>query len=200
MFKFAEEHIRILESEERKEFLNDVRILKELEIESEIKDEIFRLADIGAGTGYFAIPLAKAIGSRGIVIALDIQKEMLEYLNDKLEKMRIGNVIPVIMKEYEIPLIENSVDFAFIANVLHEVSDKPRFLGEVKRIMKKGAKLCIIDWEKERSFFKGSEIGPPLYERVEKEHAKELISELFEVSKEFKAGDFHYGIIAVKNR
>ena len=198
MFKFTEEHIRVLESEERREFLNNERILRELEIEKEIKAMFFKLADIGAGTGYFAIPLAKLIGKNGIVIALDVQENMLEYLKNKAEKHGIDNIVAVLMKEYEIPLIEKSVDFAFIANVLHEVDDKRRFLAEVRRIMKSKAKLCVIDWEKEKSIFKGAEIGPPLYERIEKKHAKELINELFEVGKEFKAGDFHYGIIAVK--
>jgi ubiquinone/menaquinone biosynthesis C-methylase UbiE len=114
------------------------------------------VADLGAGVGYLAIPLAEA-GAK--VIALDLQQEMLDGIR---ERDGGSERISLVRTELpEVPLPDASVDRVVMLNVFHEVGDKRRLAEEIARVLHAGGRLTIVDWQA-----RPSDHGPPLHERV----------------------------------
>ncbi len=105
------------------------------------------VADIGAGSGYFTIPLARKVGAEGLVYAEDIQKEMTDYISQKVKKLQLKN-IRIILGKVENPLIpNNSLNHAFIANTYHELAKPLLLLNNIKKDLRSHGKLTIIDWD-----------------------------------------------------
>ena len=115
-------------------------------------------ADLGAGTGYVSIPLSHEVRA---VIPLDSQKEMLDSLKESMEPTHIGNIWPVIGELPELPFADNSIDRIFVVNVLHEFEDRARLVHEIKRALKEGGRVSLVDFQKKETSF-----GPPLSERI----------------------------------
>ena len=107
------------------------------------KDQV--LGDIGCGPGFLSIPLAKYVYD-GKLYAVDLQDEMLEYVRKGAERARLHNVETVVSKENTIPLDDDVLDGAVIANTLHEASKPQSLLKEVARLVKKGGWLAVVDW------------------------------------------------------
>ena len=103
---------------------------------SEINDRD-TVADIGCGPGYFTIPLAKAVYN-GKLYALDINDEMLEACRRRVEEARLGNVEVLKCGEFEFPVKEGALNGAFLAFVVQQSPDKPRFLEAVRRLLRPG--------------------------------------------------------------
>src|SRR6266566_5135440 len=78
------------------------------------------VADIGAGTGYYTRRLARLVGNRGVVYAVDIQPEMLDLLTNKMAELRIRNVKPILGTITDPKLPRASVDLALMVDVYHE--------------------------------------------------------------------------------
>lgn len=184
--KFNVRNAGILDSPERIRFLNPENNLDEIELNREMV-----LADLGCGTGYFAIPASFRVKK---VFALDIRQEMLEILRDKIKKDKISNIEPVLSDESSIPLPDNSIDVLFMANVFHEMEDRDSILKEGKRILKNDGKLIIIDWKKAEMDF-----GPPVEERLnEREVISICKSNDFELYKQSYPGLYNYLLIFQK--
>jgi len=149
------------------------------------------VADIGAGTGFFSFPFSVAVGPDGKVMAIDISPEMLETLGAKVTEGELTNIEAMASTEESIPAENGSADLAFMSNVFHEL-DGDSTLLEVRRILKPGGKLAIIDWKKKRE-----EDGPPYHHRLS---AGQVISRCrdagFTFAGEFKTGsERRYGLI-----
>lgn len=129
-------------------------------------DRIAAVADLGAGTGYFAIPLARALAGRGRVYALDVQPEMLAFLRERQREAGVQNLEIVQVGEPALPFARASLDAVLLVNMLHEFADLPASLREVHRILRPGGMLVVSDWKKAPT----SE-GPPLEERISEEDA-----------------------------
>lgn len=184
--KFAVEHRAHLDSTERRSYLDARKILRAFRVRRGL-----RVADIGAGTGFFAIPAAELVGPEGHVDAVDLAPEMLEDLQAKLERVRIGNVTASRSTEDRVPLSDASVDLALLACVLHEL-DGPGTLLECRRILRPDGRLAVVDWKKMET-----EFGPPREHRLNEEEARDVLrSAGFAVDRTFEAGPYHYGIEA----
>lgn len=148
------------------------------------------VADIGAGTGFFAIPAAKRVGATGRVWALDLDPQMLEDLRARAGgSADIGNVGVLRSEEDRIPLPQACVDVAFLACVLHEL-EGPGTLRECARILKPAGHLAVVDWKKI-----DQDIGPPLRHRLDEGEARAfLMRNGFTPTRTFDAGRYHYGI------
>lgn len=121
------------------------------------------VADIGAGTGFFALPLAQAVGAQGRVIAVDLQREMLDLLRKKLTLPGAPeNIVLVNGSAAATTLPDRSCDLVFIANVWHEVPDHAAALQEFRRLLKPGGSLAIVDWRPDAQH----PPGPPLEHRI----------------------------------
>jgi len=152
------------------------------------------VVDIGCGIGYFSIPAAETVSSINKVYALDTSKEMLKEVEKRAAILGIKNLVVIETEEYDLKIQDESVSFALIANVLHEIINKKRFLKEARRILKPSGRIAIIDWEK-----KQTEMGPPIGHRIDKQETKEILNfSGFEVSMELEISDVFYGLVAVK--
>lgn len=107
------------------------------------------IADIGAGSGYYSLLLSKAVGPQGRIYATDIQPEMLAILERKLKAQSIDNVQLVLGTEQETRLPDASVDLAIMVDVYHELQHPQAFLQAVKRALKPGGQLVLIEFRKE---------------------------------------------------
>jgi len=106
-----------------------------------------RVSDIGAGTGYFAVPFARAVMPSGQVFAVDPQSKMLEILREKLRQPGMpGNIhlLPGTAQETRLP--STSCDVVFSANVWHELDAHWAVLREAARVIRPGGHLAILDW------------------------------------------------------
>ena len=120
------------------------------------------IADIGAGTGYFSLPLVQAAGLPGQVYAVDSQIEMLEHLQHKLDTENISNIRVVHAVADSTGLPTASCNLVFLANVWHEITDRAAVLIEAKRILKSSGKIAILDWRTDVE----PKPGPPLDHRL----------------------------------
>jgi len=179
-------------------FLNPNQVLKQLELKEDMV-----AADFGSGAGGWAIPLAKRLLSsrrplrpeleplsQGKVYAIDILEEPLAVLKSRAKLERVFN-IETIRADLEkgTSLASNSVDLVLATNLLFQVEDKKAIFKEVKRVLKKGGQLLIVDW------LLRAPLGPEKG-RVSSEEVKKMAREFdFQLKKEFKAGIYHYGLI-----
>ncbi|SHG88004.1 Methyltransferase domain-containing protein [Thermosyntropha lipolytica DSM 11003] len=165
--KFDEKNMHKLDNPKRRELLPPDEILKGIGLGPGMI-----MADIGCGIGYFTLPAARLAGKEGKIIALDLSEEMLAVLKEKLALENIDNVDVIKNEENKLPLEDNSVDIGFLCHVMHEAENRSVFLKEVKRIIKPGGKIVIIEWEK-----KETESGPPLEHRISREEMQKLLKE-----------------------
>lgn len=122
------------------------------------------VADIGAGSGYFLIPAARIAGPEAPVFGVDASGQMLDILK---KKSLAPNVKLVHTPDgYTFRIDSETIDFVIASSILHE-NDPVRFLREIRRIMKPGAWLLIIDWRKD-----SVRAGPPIDERLTPEEVK----------------------------
>jgi len=170
-------------------FLNPDEILDQLSLKSDMI-----AAEFGCGSGGFAIPLAKRL-EEGLVYAIDIQAEPLSALKSRQSLENITNIRIVrsnLEKERGSTLNEEFLDLVLIPNLLFQVDDKDAIIQEAGRILKKGAKLLIIDWLPQAS--QGPERG-----RISPDEVEKIAEKFgFELEKEFEAGKYHYALVFEK--
>ncbi len=184
MPKFDPQHAVFLDDEERKEKFPLEEILSLLELE---KDDI--VLDLGAGTGFLTFSIAEELED-GKIYAVDVQEEMLKKLEEKCSEKNCGNIVVKLSEEGDIPLPDEEVTKVISLNVLHEIEDMGT-LEELKRVMKKEAEMCIVDWDRDVI----TERGPPTHVRLSLSEAIECLEEnQFEVLDNGKIQD-HFWMI-----
>ena len=117
------------------------------------------VADVGSGPGYFTTRLARAVGPRGRVYAVDPEPEVLSALVKRLDGA--GNVTPVLSRDDDPMLPPASCDLALFVNAYHHVADGPAFVQRLARCLKPGGRLAAIDWA-----YRETPMGPPLRRRI----------------------------------
>ncbi len=166
---------------------------------SKIKvSENMKVADLGCGaSGHFVFPLARMIGKRGRVYAVDILKTILETINKRVKQENLENVETVWsnLEIFNATKIESgSLDLALLVNTLYQSHKRAEILREAVRMLKKGGHLLVAEWKNT-----ASPLGPPVEERVKADPLKSGAGKLgLKVEDEFEAGEYHYGILFVK--
>ena len=107
------------------------------------------IADIGAGTGYFTWRLARRVGAKGKVIAVDINQRMLDRAAETVKQHGLANVDFVLGKEADPRLPPRSVDMAFIAHSYHEFSEPETIMEAIRRSLKPTGRLVVVEYAKE---------------------------------------------------
>jgi putative heme-binding domain-containing protein len=108
-----------------------------------------RVADIGAGTGYFTWRLAEQVGRQGKVIAVDIQQMMLDAAAETVKQHHLSNVEFVLATEDDPRLPDRSLDMVFIAHSYHEFADPEAVMSRVWRSLKPDGRLVVVEYAKE---------------------------------------------------
>jgi arsenite methyltransferase len=105
-----------------------------------------RVADLGSGSGYFTLRLAEAVGSTGVVYAVDVDADMNEYLREKVKQAGAANV-EVIDGKFEDPLLpDGRIDLVFSANTFHHIQQRPAYFRNLQRDLAPGGRVAIIDY------------------------------------------------------
>jgi len=123
------------------------------------------VADIGAGTGYFSIRIARALMPRGRVYALDVEPDMVAYIAERAKRERLGNVIAVAAKPDD-PRLPDKVDVMFLVNVYHHIDSREQYFKKLRPALKTGGRLAVIDYRMD------APEGPPRHTRIAPERVK----------------------------
>ena len=107
------------------------------------------VADVGAGSGYMTVKLAKRVGNTGIVYATDIQPAMMALLDERMKKQKITNVRSVIGTVDDPKLPAASIDMALLVDVYHEFSQPQVMLRRIHEALKPGGRLVLLEYKKE---------------------------------------------------
>jgi precorrin-6B methylase 2 len=107
------------------------------------------VADIGAGSGYYTVRLAKAVGPGGKVYATDIQPGMLELLRGNVARAGLANVTTVLGAPDDPKLPPASIDMALMVDVYHELASPQAFLRRLRPALKRDGRLVLLEFRKE---------------------------------------------------
>ena len=122
------------------------------------------VADIGAGTGYFAMRLAHML-PKGRVYAVDTEAGMVKHLAERAKREGLGNVRAVHGTAGD-PRLPEKVDLVLLVDVYHHVEDRTRYFSKLADALKPGGRLAIIDFRMD------SPHGPPKAARIEAAQVK----------------------------
>lgn len=107
------------------------------------------VADVGAGTGYMTLRIAKRVGESGKVYANDIQPEMLDKLNENARRANLNNVETVLGSEADAKLPAGKMDLVVLIDVYHEFSRPQEMLQSIRRSLKPDGRLVLLEYKKE---------------------------------------------------
>ena len=127
------------------------------------------VVDIGAGTGYFLLHLAQAVGPKGRVFALDVEPNMVEYMRRRVLKNGWPQVLPAVIPPDDPKLEPASVDRILIVNTWHHIGQRSDYAAKLARALRRGGSVWVVDFTRE------SDIGPPADHRLS---AEEVVTEL----------------------
>lgn len=152
------------------------------------------IADIGAGSGYFSFRFAHHVGP-GRVYAVDISPEMILHMNRRIRDLAITNITTVLAQPDDPLLADGSLDRVFICDVWHHVENQKEYLAKVKKMLKPGGQLVMIDFQKREL-----PVGPPLEMKIAREDlVRQLERAGFQLSKEHTFLPYQYFLVFRSN-
>jgi ubiquinone/menaquinone biosynthesis C-methylase UbiE len=124
-----------------------------------------RAAEVGSGTGLFTIRMAKALGEDGRVYAIDVDARMLTIMAERAAKAKAWGIVGLLSPEGD-GLPPEEVDVILMANVLHHVQERPRYLRALASRLAPGGRIAIVDFHDRET-----PVGPPVDHRLSREGA-----------------------------
>jgi SAM-dependent methyltransferase len=107
------------------------------------------VADVGAGSGYMTVRMARIVAPDGSVYATDIQPEMITLLKERLADEKIANVVPVLGLADDPKLPDAAIDLELLVDVYHEFSEPQKMLRGLRKALKPGGRLVLLEYRKE---------------------------------------------------
>lgn len=120
--------------------------------------------DIGAGPGFFALRLARAVGERGTVFAVEVEPRIIEVLRQRIEDAGARNVVPVLGLPGDPLLPLRSCDVILMVNVFHHVQERVGYLQRLARSLRPGGRIVNVDFHKREL-----PVGPPVDQKISRE-------------------------------
>jgi SAM-dependent methyltransferase len=122
------------------------------------------VADIGAGTGYFAVRLAHMLPT-GVVYAVDTEAGMVKHLGERAQREKLGN-LKAVAGAVDDPKLPQQADLILLVDVYHHIDNRERYFERLRRSLRSGGRVSIVDFRLD------SPAGPPIAARVEPERVK----------------------------
>jgi ubiquinone/menaquinone biosynthesis C-methylase UbiE len=144
-------YIAALEDPERDKWQRPDRVIRALGVRAGQS-----IADVGAGSGYFAVRFARQVGREGQVRAVDISQDMLAYLEARAREAGLENIQTILAKPDDPMLPPGSVDLVFICDAWHHIEARPRYLATLRPALKPGARIAVVDF-----YDRELPVGPP---------------------------------------
>jgi len=153
-FSDAEKWAHVFDDPARDEWQKPHQVIQALALKRDAA-----VADLGAGTGYFSARLANMLHDTGRVYAVDIEPEMVKHLAKRARDEHLPNLVPVqaTPRDARLPA---KVDLVLLVDVYHHIDDRERYFARLKRSLKPGGRLAVIDFRLD------SPEGPPREARV----------------------------------
>ncbi len=139
------------------------------------------VSDVGCGNGYYTLRLAKLVGPRGRVLAVDIQSEMLELLAQRSESRGVMNVEPILGTVADPKLPAGEVDLVLLVDVYHEFSHPELMLQAIHRSLKPDGRVVLVEFREEDPTVPIK----PLHKMSKRQVNKELTANGFKLVEEF---------------
>lgn len=153
-----------------------------------------KVVDLGAGSGFYTLEAARRVGSGGRVYAVEVQKDLLERIRATGAAQGLHNIEVVwgdIEKIGGTKLRGGIADRVVASNVLFQLEKPDDFALEIKRLLKPGGRVLIIDWSEV------SPIGPrSVYSAAKAQALFEKSG--FKLDQTFGAGEHHYGLVFIR--
>jgi ubiquinone/menaquinone biosynthesis C-methylase UbiE len=154
-----------------------------------------RFLDLGCGNGYFSIAASQVIGKDGIVYAFDADEESIAQLEREMAERKLTNIeASVVDITRKLPLADESINLAFMSNILHglvENDEAEGAFGEIARVTAHNGRLAVVEFKKQEST-----IGPPLSIRLSPEDVEALARRYsFSTESVQEVGPHHYAMI-----
>lgn len=167
---WIEAYLSMLERPEREAFQKPGQVMEALALEPGE-----RVADLGAGSGYFTLCVAEAVQPGWRVLALDIRQEMLDHIAERVEKAGLDNVELGLVEATDPALPAGSLDTILMVDVYHYVEDKAAYARELRRGLAPGGRVVVIDYTpksmEERPW------GPPPRQQMAREELDAAMAE-----------------------
>jgi ubiquinone/menaquinone biosynthesis C-methylase UbiE len=184
----SQAYIAMLEDPARDGYQKPAEVVKALDVKPGET-----IADIGAGSGYFAVRLAEAVGPKGRVDAVDVEANMILFLNQRIRDAALWQIRTILAPPDDPLLGDGSVDRFFICDTWHHIEAKERYLSLMKRMLKPGGQVVMIDFQK-----KELPVGPPVSMKIARE---DLVTQLeaagFRMAREETFLPYQYFLIFV---
>lgn len=153
-FEHADQWAKVFDDPSRDTWQKPDLVIAALEL---APDQV--VADVGAGTGYFTVRLARAV-PKGRVIATDIEPDMVRYLADRAKKEQLANIDAQLAGATDPKLAPASVDRILVVDVWHHLADRVAYARGLAAALRPGGKLAIVDFTME------AKQGPPKQHRL----------------------------------
>ena len=138
------------------------------------------VADIGSGSGYFTLRLAKAVGEGGHVYGVDIDPDLVRYLNRRIRNAGLRNVQTVLSEPDDPLLPDRSIDRFLIVDTWHHIDNQERYLALLKKLLKPGGQIVMIDYQK-----RDLPVGPPVSMKIARgDLVRQMVENGFRLTKE----------------
>lgn len=174
-------------------FSDPTHNIEQLDLQSGMK-----VADLGCGSGFYSMASARAVGDKGRVYAVDVQKDLLARVKKEAANEGLFNVEVVWGNAEKIGgtnLKDNLADAVIVANVLFQIERKDDFIEEIKRILKPKGRILVVDWQ---DSFGG--MGPKRENVITRAVGRQLFeSRGFVFEKDIRAGSHHWGVVMRKS-
>jgi predicted methyltransferase len=158
-FKDAEKWSHVFDDPERDAWQKPHQVIQALALKSDA-----RIADLGAGTGYFAARLANML-PKGRVYAVDIEPDMVRFLGDRAKREKLDNLVP-IQGAADDPRLPEKADLILLVDVYHHIEGREAYFRKLRAALRPGGRVAIID------FTLDSPRGPPVAARVAPDKVK----------------------------
>jgi ubiquinone/menaquinone biosynthesis C-methylase UbiE len=154
------------------------------------------LADIGSGSGYFALRFAAHVGEQGRVFAVDVDPEMVRHLNRRIRDAGVRNVQTVLADPDDPLLPDASLDRFVVVNTWHHIEKPVDYLAHMKRMLKPGGQVVMIDFQKTEL-----PVGPPLAMKIAREDlVRQMQASGFDLAKEHTFLPYQYFLVFTPRR
>ncbi|MDD5016878.1 MAG: class I SAM-dependent methyltransferase [Eubacteriales bacterium] len=105
------------------------------------------IADLGSGGGFFTFEFAKVTGAGGKIYAADTDDGLLAHIKNQQYKKQLANIETIKSADNNANLPQNSCDLVFLRNVFHHIADPVTYFRGLKKNLKKGGHIAVIEWK-----------------------------------------------------
>jgi predicted methyltransferase len=154
-FEHAAEWTKELDGPERDAWQKPADVIAAMQLRAGM-----RVADIGAGTGYFEPWLSRAVGPTGTVLALDIEPDMVRHLGERAAHEQLANVKPALVTMGDPGLPQGQIDRVLIVDTWHHIPDREAYSTKLHDALAPGGAVVVVDFTMEATH------GPPRPHRI----------------------------------